>query len=565
MAACLASELKPGEPCPVCGAVEHPLPAPAEKVSSGPKGETALKERTLREAEQAMAVASVERQAQDREAEGLAKRLAELAGAVVKLRPEAEHETETVALFRTIPAPGAVSSMLEKCIAVLNAAVSARDEGRRAGGRIDALYRERDVLLAQGTEQEKEAAGTEARIRALETAAEELEERRALLIRDLPAAESLESLDRRIEDLEAEIRQGREEAEQAGRLLAAAGAREESCRLRRDEGAAQRQSAETALAEALQASPFKSAEALGEAILEGETELRMEEDIRRWKEERGHAQAVLAEAERTLEQIRAKIAAAGPGISGPPAVSAEPVPAESVPADIPELRSRLLRLEEEAAAADSERDKAAAALDALEQDERRLREETKRHEELAKRHALLNALAEDLSGKNPKKTSFDAWLLGRYLAEVAAFATRRLRRMSESRYSLLLDHAGGAYRGNTGLDLAVFDAYTGKTRPCATLSGGESFMASISLALGLADSIQSRSGGVRLDAVFIDEGFGSLDEATLDKALDILDELRDHRMVGLISHVGEMKSRIPSRIEVIKTGSGSGIRIEKDG
>jgi exonuclease SbcC len=87
-------------------------------------------------------------------------------------------------------------------------------------------------------------------------------------------------------------------------------------------------------------------------------------------------------------------------------------------------------------------------------------------------------------------------------------------------------------------------------------------MASISLALGLADSIQTRSGGVRLDAVFIDEGFGSLDEGSLDRALVILDELRDHRMVGLISHVGEMRSRIPSRVEVIKSGSGSRIKLE---
>jgi len=84
-------------------------------------------------------------------------------------------------------------------------------------------------------------------------------------------------------------------------------------------------------------------------------------------------------------------------------------------------------------------------------------------------------------------------------------------------------------------------------------------MASISLALGLADSIQNRSGGVRLDAVFIDEGFGSLDEASLDKALVILDELRDRRMVGIISHVSELRSRIPCRVEVIKTASGSHI------
>ena len=86
-------------------------------------------------------------------------------------------------------------------------------------------------------------------------------------------------------------------------------------------------------------------------------------------------------------------------------------------------------------------------------------------------------------------------------------------------------------------------------------------MASISLALGLADSIQNRSGGVKLDTIFIDEGFGSLDEASLDKALVILDELRERRMVGLISHVGEMRSRIPCRVEVVKTASGSRIEI----
>ena len=84
-------------------------------------------------------------------------------------------------------------------------------------------------------------------------------------------------------------------------------------------------------------------------------------------------------------------------------------------------------------------------------------------------------------------------------------------------------------------------------------------MASISLALGLADSIQTRSGGIQLDAVFIDEGFGSLDETSLEKAIGILDEIRGHRMVGLISHVPELRSRIPGRIEIIKTQTGSRI------
>ena len=172
------------------------------------------------------------------------------------------------------------------------------------------------------------------------------------------------------------------------------------------------------------------------------------------------------------------------------------------------------------------------------------------------------ALANDLTGANTIKTSFDAWILGMYLEEITAYANERLERMSEGRYRIQLNDSYRKGNAFAGLELEILDAYTGKARPSATLSGGETFMASISLALGLADSIQSRSGGIQLDAVFIDEGFGSLDESSLERAITILDEIRDSRMVGLISHVGELRTRIPNRIEVIKTVAGSSIRRE---
>ena len=132
--------------------------------------------------------------------------------------------------------------------------------------------------------------------------------------------------------------------------------------------------------------------------------------------------------------------------------------------------------------------------------------------------------------------------------------------MSEGRYRLAVSEEYGAGNAYRGLDLEIADAYTGKCRPSATLSGGETFVASISLALGLADSIQARAGGIRIDSMFIDEGFGSLDEKALENAVGILDEIRGNRMVGIISHVGELQSRIPQKIEVIKTGTGSSIR-----
>jgi exonuclease SbcC len=149
-----------------------------------------------------------------------------------------------------------------------------------------------------------------------------------------------------------------------------------------------------------------------------------------------------------------------------------------------------------------------------------------------------------------------------YLEEITAYANRRLERMSEGRYRLQLNDSYRKGNALAGLELEILDAFTGRTRPSGTLSGGETFMASISLALGLADSIQTRSGGVQLDAVFIDEGFGTLDESALEQAISILDEIRDSRMVGIISHVAELRSRIPARIEVAKTGAGSTIRKE---
>jgi exonuclease SbcC len=212
---------------------------------------------------------------------------------------------------------------------------------------------------------------------------------------------------------------------------------------------------------------------------------------------------------------------------------------------------------------EKDRDNAVARLTQITKDMEYLREAEEKRERLSGQYALLKALADDLngSGKNHAKISFDTWLLARNMREIAAFASVRLNMMSEGRFHILLDEdgqKGGA--GLKGLDLAVFDENTGTNRPCGTLSGGESFLASISLAMGLADSVQSRAGGIKLDAVFIDEGFGALDETALEKALGIFDEISANRMVALISHVEELRTRIPCHVEVIKTKGGSHIR-----
>jgi len=154
--------------------------------------------------------------------------------------------------------------------------------------------------------------------------------------------------------------------------------------------------------------------------------------------------------------------------------------------------------------------------------------------------------------------SLQRYVLAGFLDDVTAAATYRLRKMSKGRYQLQRSLTTQNKRATAGLDLDVLDDFTGESRSVNTLSGGEMFLASLSLALGLSDVVQSYAGGVHLDSLFIDEGFGSLDSATLDDAIETLMELNQGgRMVGVISHVNELKERIDKKIEVKHTANGS--------
>ncbi|MFD4523872.1 AAA family ATPase [Streptomyces sp. NPDC058470] len=176
------------------------------------------------------------------------------------------------------------------------------------------------------------------------------------------------------------------------------------------------------------------------------------------------------------------------------------------------------------------------------------------------RVARMAGLAAGTSADNERKMRLESYVLAARLEQVAAAATARLLRMSSGRYTLVHsdDRAG---RGRSGLGLHVVDAWTGRERDTATLSGGETFFASLALALGLADVVTDEAGGVRLDTLFIDEGFGSLDEQTLDEVLDVLDSLRERdRSVGIVSHVADLRRRIHAQLEVVKGRTGSVVR-----
>ncbi|MFF3623429.1 AAA family ATPase [Streptomyces sp. NPDC002467] len=177
------------------------------------------------------------------------------------------------------------------------------------------------------------------------------------------------------------------------------------------------------------------------------------------------------------------------------------------------------------------------------------------------RVARLAGLTAGTSADNERRMRLEAYVLAARLEQVAAAATVRLLRMSGGRYTLVHSDARAGGRGRSGLGLHVVDAWTGSERDTATLSGGETFFASLALALGLADVVTDEAGGMRLDTLFIDEGFGSLDDQALDEVLDVLDSLRERdRSVGIVSHVADLRTRVQAQLEVVKQRGGSVVR-----
>jgi exonuclease SbcC len=157
-----------------------------------------------------------------------------------------------------------------------------------------------------------------------------------------------------------------------------------------------------------------------------------------------------------------------------------------------------------------------------------------------------------------RRVSLTTYVLRHWFSQVVAAANVRLTAMSSGRYELRRTDEGGTRRERAGLTLAVIDRHTGTARSPASLSGGETFYTSLALALGLADVVRAEAGGVDLDTLFIDEGFGSLDAATLDEVMAVIDDLRDRgRVVGIVSHVTDLKDRVPERLEVRRLPDGS--------
>ncbi len=305
-------------------------------------------------------------------------------------------------------------------------------------------------------------------------------------------------------------------------------------------GTAQRLAqAETRLAEAVRGAGFDTAAQAAEARLEA-TELR-------------------ALRER-IEEYQARQAAVARELADPEVLAAAALPAADPRRRRADFDAAGDRLRDAFAARQAARSRC-AELDRLSAQAQR---QTAELAPLREEYTRLRRLAELVSGsstENQYRMRLESYVLAARLEQVAGAASVRLRRMSSGRYTLVHTDARISGRGRWGLGLRVVDAWTGTERDTTTLSGGETFFASLALALGLADVVTEEAGGVRLDTLFIDEGFGSLDEQTLDEVLDVLDGLRERdRAVGIVSHVADLRQRIPAQLEVVKGRYGSVVR-----
>lgn len=493
MAAELARDLRTAEPCVVCGSTEHPAPA-----ESGVTAVTPVEEEA---ATRHQGDAARRREAADRTRSAAALALAGLAS-----------------LSDGLPVP----VLREAAEAAAAALAAASDLAAQLPERLSTSARRQEELETLGrlvAQAREEMAGLRQQITADDAA---LHETAARLDRARGADDSVGVRAARLE-VQADL----------GESLAEAIGAEGAAALALD--AARR----AAMAQAT-ASGFRD---LGSAAAAVRREPEQLELTARWESFTARTAA--------LAQLLSE-----PGLDDPGVVAAAGAPAVDLTGATATLEAA------EAAYADAVGTATDAARRALEV--RRLTACLAAAEAdvgpASREHEEVRALAELVAGagQNTRRMTLRAYVLAARLADVAAAASLRLRQMSAGRYTFAPSDIADSRRLRAGLGLVVVDDYTGRARSTKTLSGGETFLASLSLALGLADVVTAESGGVRLETLFIDEGFGSLDADTLDQVMTALDELRaGGRVVGVVSHVEEMRVRIPRRLHVIKRRDGS--------
>ena len=543
----LARGLLVGEPCPVCGSLEHPHPAACGgEVPTQASVDTAREERAKAEeaarrsslacakAEQ-LAASRLERLDEFKDSKGDHSQLqVSLAGAQERLeglRTDADGARARVAeLERAKLETGRLEQLAQRVADECEQAVAARAEAERQLASASAAE-EAAVASLDGMDE----AETKERV---ERAGQALDAARSAVVRETERAKGLDAA--KVALAEAERRLSEASAKRA--------AADEALGRKREEEASAR-----ATAEQLGAGLEHASESEARAELSS-----LEEAIRELDRSRKEAEERLREAQSTRESLATRVDTLSAQVEKLVQGGAGEV------AEAAEALERAKEAQQEANGRVSEVEGRLKGNLAVAEQVRRAGRDG---EAIARSYGEVAALSLTANGRltGKERISFETYLQARWFDRVLTAANRRLLVMSDGRYELVR-HTGlrdGSGSAQTGLDLDVHDSFTGKPRAASSLSGGESFKASLALALGLSDVVQAHAGGITLDAMFVDEGFGSLDEESLQLAMRTLTELTGtDKLVGIISHVDELKEGIDRKIVVERGRTGSTLRIE---
>ena len=511
----LARELKDGEPCAVCGSTEHPAPA------------------QIAEGEQLVERADLDAAKEREDKAHKQARTHELA----KDRATKAHQEASEALaaartqYETLAAQGECD--VEQTAAQLQ---EAQTRLTQAQSRVTA----RDGVQAKAERVRVEQQKAQEALRTIEGAAVEAQTRH----RDASA---------RCEATAADLAPARAAVGFAQRVEAVEGYRAAHQRLARAVlllgQARERHALAAAQAQRLLGeSAFESAELVQAAVRTPERIDALEQAVAAYELE--HARLLEGFGREAIVAVAARVAAG----------EQAPDDLQGVREQVEQLRAAARRL----TLREGERESVLRSLHALRGEYAAFRAKTAQRYDRAQMLANLAAAARgDTLGGYEHQVDLVSYVLGAEFERILQSASLHLDRMSEGRYGMVFsDHRAKGSRSGGGLNLEITDTWTGEPREASSLSGGESFLASLSLALGLAEVVQANNGGIELDTLFIDEGFGTLDAETLDMVMGTIESLRDSgRTIGLISHVEEMKNRIPAQIVVEKGQNGSSVRV----
>ncbi|AVK63997.1 SMC family ATPase [Lactobacillus sp. CBA3606] len=526
--ALLSQRLLPNEPCPVCGSTTHPQPAPSDTLTVTEDAVKIAQKQSM-QAAKTLATAQTQLTNDQQQAKLAQTQLTELTSALTQLI-QTKQPTLTTVVAQLATALTAMQAQLTKEQADNQLQVTA---AQQAQAQLTELGPTSDQLAQQQAEVTQALTTAENHGLQLQT---QLTDQQQQLSPDYPTLTVLNQYLAQLSQAQTDYETAMQQADQAvtaiNEQLAAVQAQLATTASHLTASQEQVETATETLTAAMQAAwDYVDFERLNQQLQAVTTLATLRAQINQFEQHRSTLQGQLATVQQAI------------GNQSQPDIAALELAVTTATTAEQQIEHQYYDLDRELQANQALVAKMQAALAQVRDQQAEL--------------AQLAKLADVTNGSGAQKLSLERFVLRTYLQKVLRQANHRLQQLTRGRYQFQLETALGTFRNGSGLEINIYDDNAGKVRSVHTLSGGESFVAALSLALALAEVIQAQAGGIKIEALFIDEGFGSLDEEALEMAMETLQQVEGQsRMIGIISHVSELESQLPAQLQVIPTGNG---------